>query len=204
MVRDTQEGKARFDLMRPVGIPYSEQFMTRVAELMTRGIGKYGLRNWEKADSQEELDRFMGSAERHLHQYLAGETDEDHAAAVVFNLLAAESTRWKMKQKDADVAALILEEAEKYRQEVLDPEGQERREATAQDYAIQFTCGHTSATHHQSDVIACFERGLNPEGPNFAAYQGMTGVEKPPNYVGPDWVNAKQHRRYNPSTGKYE
>jgi hypothetical protein len=119
MRRDTQEGKARFDLMRPLGIPYSEQFMTRVAELMTRGIGKYGLRNWEKADSQEELDRFRGSAERHLHQYLAGETDEDHAAAVVFNLLAAESTKWKMKQKDADVTALILEEAEKYRQELI-------------------------------------------------------------------------------------
>ena len=98
MVRDTQEGKARFDLLRPRGVPYDEQFMTRVANLMTRGAEKYGFRNWEVADSEEEIERFEGSAERHMQQWLAGETDEDHAAAVVFNLLAAETTRWKMMQ----------------------------------------------------------------------------------------------------------
>jgi hypothetical protein len=98
MVRDTQEGKARFDLMRPKNVPYEAQFLTRVAQLMTRGAVKYGFRNWEHADSLEELERFEGSAERHLNQYLAGETDEDHAAAVVFNLLAAETTKWKIEQ----------------------------------------------------------------------------------------------------------
>lgn len=97
MVRDTQAGKARFDLMRPKGIPYEEQFFTRVAMLLARGGVKYGFRNWEKANSWEEVDRFEGSAERHMQQYLAGENDEDHAAAVVFNLLAAESTRWKIR-----------------------------------------------------------------------------------------------------------
>ena len=81
MVRDTQDGKARFDLLRPKDVPYDAQFMTRVAMHMTNGAGKYGFRNWEKADSLEELERFRGSAERHLQQYLAGETDEDHAAA---------------------------------------------------------------------------------------------------------------------------
>lgn len=100
MVRDTQDGKARFGLLRADGVPYADQFFTRVAQLMTRGIGKYGLRNWEKADSQEEIDRFKESAERHLNQYLAGETDEDHAAAVVFNLLAAETTEFKMRRTD--------------------------------------------------------------------------------------------------------
>lgn len=102
MVRDTQDGKAMFGLLRPVGVPYHAQFMTRVAELMTRGIEKYGLRNWEKANSQEELDRFRESAERHLNQYLAGETDEDHAAAVVFNLLAAETTAYKIERLKAN------------------------------------------------------------------------------------------------------
>lgn len=97
MVRDTQQGKARFDLLRPKGVPYAAQFLTRVADLMTRGAEKYGFRNWEVANSQAELERFENSAERHLQQYLAGETDEDHAAAVVFNLLAAETTRWKMQ-----------------------------------------------------------------------------------------------------------
>lgn len=99
MVRDTQDDKPRFGLIRPVGIPYKHQFFTRVAELMTRGIEKYGLRNWELANSEEEYDRFKESAERHLNQYLAGEADEDHAAAVVFNLLAAESTRYKIDKR---------------------------------------------------------------------------------------------------------
>lgn len=98
MVRDKQDDKARFDLMRPKCVPYRAQFMTRVAELMTRGAVKYGFRNWEKANSQDEIERFEASAERHLEQYLAGETDEDHAAAVVFNLLAAETTKWRMDQ----------------------------------------------------------------------------------------------------------
>ena len=98
MVRDTQEGKARFDLLRPRGVPYAFQFMTRVADLMTRGAVKYGFRNWEAANSLEEIERFEGSAERHMQQWLAGEDDEDHAAAVVFNLLAAETTRWRLSQ----------------------------------------------------------------------------------------------------------
>lgn len=105
MVRDSQDGKARFDLLRPKGVPYSAQFMTRVADLMTRGALKYGFRNWEAANSQEELDRFEGSAERHMMQWLAGETDEDHAAAVVFNLIAAETTRWKIAQQQGDTCS---------------------------------------------------------------------------------------------------
>lgn len=96
MVRDTQAGKARFDLLRPKNVPYEDQFLTRVAMLMTRGAEKYGIRNWEVANSVEELERFEGSAERHLQQYLAGEIDEDHAAAVVFNLLAAETTKYRL------------------------------------------------------------------------------------------------------------
>ncbi len=101
MRRDTQDGKPMFGLLRPEGVPYDEQFLTRCAALMTRGIEKYGHRNWEKANSEEELARFKESAERHLHQYLAGETDEDHAAAVFFNLLAAITTEYKMRQRAA-------------------------------------------------------------------------------------------------------
>lgn len=99
MVRDTQEGKPRFGLLRPRGVPYEEQFLTRCAALMTRGIEKYGLRNWEKADSEEELERFKESARRHLEQALAGLTDEDHYAAVFFNLLAVVTVEWKLMQK---------------------------------------------------------------------------------------------------------
>lgn len=107
MVRDTQDGKPRFDLLRPRDVPFSAQFMTRLALLMTNGAGKYGFRNWEQADSREEVERFEGSAERHLNQYLAGDDDEDHAAAVVFNLLAAETTRWKIADAARETRAIL-------------------------------------------------------------------------------------------------
>jgi hypothetical protein len=99
MRRDTDTGKARFDLLRPKDVPYEAQFMTRIAEHMAKGAVKYGDRNWESAASPEELARFEQSAERHMHQYLAGDADEDHAAAVFFNLLAAETMRWKLGQR---------------------------------------------------------------------------------------------------------
>ena len=86
MVRDVQKGKARFDLCwKPL--------LWRWAELMGRGAEKYGENNWMKAATEEERNRFKASAERHLQQYLRGDIDEDHAAAVIFNLAGAEYVR---------------------------------------------------------------------------------------------------------------
>lgn len=96
MRRDVNEGKPRFDLICPLGLPFEEQMLTRYAGLMQRGAGKYGVRNWEKAEGEEELSRFRESAFRHLMQWLLGADDgEDHAAAVMFNITAAEYVRWK-------------------------------------------------------------------------------------------------------------
>ena len=100
MQRDTQEGKARFDLLFPKDVPYEGQFLTRVAELLARGAEKYAERNWEQAEGMVEMERFKASAMRHLAQWMAGEEDEDHAAAVVFNLLGAETLKWKMDQNE--------------------------------------------------------------------------------------------------------
>lgn len=91
MVRDVQDEKPNFYLTLPKGVSYKDQMLTRFAELMTRGAEKYGDRNWEKANSQEELDRFKSSAFRHFIQWICGETDEDHAAAVMFNITAYET-----------------------------------------------------------------------------------------------------------------
>ena len=99
MVRDTSEGKARFDLIHPLGIPYKEQILTRFAELMARGAKKYTQRNWEKAGTQEELDRFKESAARHFEQWFNGEVDEDHAVAVFFNIMAYDATVYKMNNQ---------------------------------------------------------------------------------------------------------
>lgn len=99
MQRDTQDDKPRFDLLFPVGVPYSDQFLTRVAELLARGAVKYSERNWESAAGEEELARFKSSALRHLIQYINGETDEDHLAAVAFNLMGAHLVEWKLKNE---------------------------------------------------------------------------------------------------------
>lgn len=90
MRRDTIEGKDRFDLMLPLDQSYDDQMLVRFARLMARGAEKYGERNWELATSPEEYRRFKASAFRHFMQWYLGEDDEDHGAAVFFNITGAE------------------------------------------------------------------------------------------------------------------
>ncbi|OUU13919.1 MAG: hypothetical protein CBB97_25465 [Candidatus Endolissoclinum sp. TMED37] len=92
MARDTNKGKARFDLLLPKGVRYEEQMLTRLAELMTRGADKYGDRNWEEAEGAEEMARFKESAFRHFIQWMSNDLEEDHASAVMFNIIAYETT----------------------------------------------------------------------------------------------------------------
>jgi hypothetical protein len=89
-VRDTEVGKPRFDLLRPTTVPYADSMLTRFAALMARGAEKYSSRNWEQFSDAEALQRARSSAARHFEQWLCGERDEDHAAAVYFNIMAAE------------------------------------------------------------------------------------------------------------------
>jgi hypothetical protein len=96
MQRDTDSDKPRFDLITPEQIPYSEQMLTRWASRMTMGAKKYDQRNWEKAETTEELNRFINSAFRHFMQWLCGEVDEDHASAVFFNIQGAEYVKYKL------------------------------------------------------------------------------------------------------------
>lgn len=90
MHRDTDTDKPRFDLLMPLDIEYDDQLLVRWAWLMTRGAKKYSARNWEKARGPEEYLRFKASALRHFMQWYLGETDEDHAVAVFFNITGAE------------------------------------------------------------------------------------------------------------------
>lgn len=99
MRRDTQEGKPRFALMWTELQPYEQQMVTRYAKLLARGAAKYEDRNWEKGDSKIELERAKDSLLRHTAQLVAGETDEDHAAAVWFNTQAIEYFRWRIAEK---------------------------------------------------------------------------------------------------------
>lgn len=90
MHRDIQQGKPRYDLI-------DRDFLYRWAMLMMRGAEKYGEDNWRLANSEDELRRFKASAIRHMMQWLNGEADEDHAAAVAFNIAAAEYVAERLK-----------------------------------------------------------------------------------------------------------
>jgi hypothetical protein len=97
MHRDTQDGKPRYDLVIPLKM--NNNMLKRWAELMERGMTKYGYRNWEKADSEEEMLRFKASAWRHFIQWSNGEVDEDHAAAVLFNIQSFEYVKEKLDDR---------------------------------------------------------------------------------------------------------
>lgn len=97
MKRDVQTDKPRYDLIWTPGL-------RRLAQLMGRGSEKYGDRNWEKARTQEELDRFKASAFRHFMQWFAEERDEDHMAGCIFNLFGAEYVQERIKQSEPQVS----------------------------------------------------------------------------------------------------
>lgn len=100
MQRDTSEGKPRFDLLLPRGVPFEEQLITRVADLYARGAVKYGDRNWEKSNTEESLAHHEAALLRHMYKYLTGVEDgEDHAAAIVWNVNAVDLTRRKIAKK---------------------------------------------------------------------------------------------------------
>lgn len=87
MVRDVATDKIDYSLI------LDGPMWKRWAQHLTTGAKKYAKRNWMKANGQEELDRFKESALRHFMQWYEGETDEDHAAAVFFNINGAEYVR---------------------------------------------------------------------------------------------------------------
>lgn len=84
MVRDVSKDKSKPHLV------LDGPMFERWGGLLTRGAVKYAPRNWMKANGQEEYDRFKESAFRHFMQWYRGDTDEDHAAAVFFNINGAE------------------------------------------------------------------------------------------------------------------
>lgn len=87
-VRDTREGKGRYDLIPPYP-------MKRLAQHYENGAVKYGDRNWEKG---QKLMRFLDSAMRHLQCVIAGENDEDHESAVIWNVMGYMDTKQRIAE----------------------------------------------------------------------------------------------------------
>lgn len=78
-VRDSQEGKGRYDLISPIAL-------RELALVCERGAIHYAPRNWEKG---MPVSRFISSALRHLQQALERREDEPHLAHAMWNCMAA-------------------------------------------------------------------------------------------------------------------
>jgi hypothetical protein len=77
-LRDRPGGKGLYSFISPFAIK-------RLALRCEVGHLKYGDgRNWEKG---MPFDDFVDSALRHLYQYMEGKEDEDHLAAVMWNVM---------------------------------------------------------------------------------------------------------------------
>lgn len=81
-VRDMHEGKGRCDLLPP-------NALLRLARHFESGSKKYGDRNWELGIP---CHSFADSGMRHLLKFMAGDTDEDHLIAAIWNLMCLAET----------------------------------------------------------------------------------------------------------------
>lgn len=102
MVRDVTEGKVDYTLV------FDGPMFERWAVHLTDGAQKYAKRNWMKGYGNEEVaDRFKESALRHFVQWFRGDTDEDHAAAVFFNINGFEYVKEGLVQPEVDPTITI-------------------------------------------------------------------------------------------------
>lgn len=106
VVRNSTEGKVDYTLTRD-GPMYE-----RWARHLTKAVPRTGKRNWLKARTRRDRDRFRESALRHFEQWLAGETDEDHAAAVLFNINGYEYTEALLQRRRRPPEPSVKEKGE--------------------------------------------------------------------------------------------
>lgn len=75
--RDSNINKIRPDLISPY-------MLKALGKVLAEGALHYGERNWEKGMPN---DVFKESASRHYVSWMNNETDEDHAAKLIFNVM---------------------------------------------------------------------------------------------------------------------
>ena len=94
MQRDVDDDKIQY------GLAFDGPMLERYAIHLTKGARKYTSRNWMRATTKEEMERFKQSAIRHFMQWMKGDTEEDHAAAVFFNINGFEYVKEKIDVSD--------------------------------------------------------------------------------------------------------
>lgn len=103
MVRDASEGKIDYTTILD-GPMYD-----RWASHLTKAKAKYpdispGIANWTLASGEQELQHARKSLSRHYRQYMRGDTDEDHGAAIFFNINEIEYIKAKIEAKKGPLA----------------------------------------------------------------------------------------------------
>lgn len=88
--RDSNEGKPRPDLISPY-------MLEALGKVLAKGAKNYGERNWEKGMPEGV---FKESAARHYVAWMMNKEDEDHAAQLIFNVMAWIHFRDANLQKD--------------------------------------------------------------------------------------------------------
>lgn len=90
MVRSDPAGKLDYTLV-------DLHMLERVARLLTENVASKGRDNWRNASTEEDLLRAKQSAWRHFIAWQLGLGDEDHAAALMFNISVAERARRRLR-----------------------------------------------------------------------------------------------------------
>ena len=84
--RSDDEGKVNYAL-----IPIS--MLHRVGRLYTDGAAVHGKNNWKEGKGPEVMESARESAFRHFIAWMEGKEDEDHYAALIWNLNLYENAK---------------------------------------------------------------------------------------------------------------
>ena len=139
MQRDVTDGKIKYHLV------FDGPMFERWAAHLTEGAKKYGERNWQDARTVEERDRFKESAVRHFIQWLRGDTDEDHAAAILFNVNGFEYVQSVLEKDEARVQL--------YGVQYATPEQQVSLSLTQAAQKVELKVPLAEREHFRSNVI---------------------------------------------------
>lgn len=114
LVRSDDSGKVDYTLA------LDGPMFERYAIHMTEGAQKGGARNWLLAHTEEDHDRFRRGFLRHVIQYLNGEEDEDHAAAIIFSMNGMEYIKERIEGGALDTPRTTPAQAESPGQALAD------------------------------------------------------------------------------------
>ena len=145
MVRDTQDGKPRPDLISPL-------FMMRLGAHLLKGAVKYTEHNWAKG---QPFSRALASLCRHLEQFKEGDESEDHLAAVAFGCMVLTHYQEAIKR-----GILPAELDDLPRWVAADPA--EKQETLADVRTATYECAHCGADMAPCR-ITCDAVGMVPD-----------------------------------------